>query len=264
MTAAEILKKANEMRRGNRAYTSNAFYTISQLEEFIKNKQVSVLEQEDLILLLERDGELYRVQYFARNAQALAAIPALLPQTEDPVMADVVGRGEAASHQAQQLSITGFAPYKTFVRMVCTKPVLPRPDGAERVELAQPQDVDEIYGALYTEFDPMFAHIPEKDELLTAVDKGEISVIRGEGDLAGFAYFEHISEKYAVLRYFIVNPNYRGQNVAGALLYSEFIHDKPGTVYMLWVGTYNKAQGLYQKYNFQYDGLTDYILKFEG
>ena len=264
MDAAEIMRCSGEMRRGNREYLSNAFFALPQLEEYLKTGRVTVCQAEGLIVLLEEKPALYHVQYFARNAAALSFLPDLLPTTEKPIVADVVGRKEAAEAAAEQLKPLGFVPYSTFARMICKEPVLPRADGEERVELATEQDVPAIEAALRDQFDPLSEHLPEQAEILAAVHRQEITVIREKEGLLGITWFERVSEKYVNLRYVVVNANHRGENIGGALLHHEFTHAKPGTVYMLWVCTCNNACTFHQKFNFRYDGLTDCILKFGG
>lgn len=264
MTAEEIFRWAGEARRGNRAYVSNAYYTVGQLKTFMEEKDVRVIADEDVILLLERDDGLYRLQFFARSLEALKTLPQLLPPLDQPLVTDFVGREPAVGSQAEQLCTMGFAPCSVFVRMVCKQHQMPRSDGTERVETACSEDAEAVHEMIAAAFDPLFAHIPSVEDLAQAIEKGEIRVIRAEGKLAAMAYFEKESEKYYVLRYFIVDPGFRGQNLAGALMYDRFSSAPEDTVYMLWVGTYNNAQSLYLKFGFQYDGLTDHILLFGG
>lgn len=262
MTAEEILQWAGNARRGNREYFSNAFYTVTQLKEFLETKDVQVIADEDVILLLEKETELYRLQFFARQAAALEKLPQLLPELNSPLVADLVGREPAAGNQAKVLEAYGFAPYSVFVRMNCKERLAPRADGIERVEPAKLADAPVLHRMISAEFDPLFAHIPAEEEICRAVEKGEITVIRNGEEIAGMAWFEKMNDKYYVLRYFIVRQEFRGRNIAGALMRRHFDATPEDAVYMLWVGTYNKAQYLYQKFGFTYDGLVDHILKY--
>ena len=264
MTAEEIFRWIGEARRGNRAYFSNAFYTVSQLQEFLAEKDVRVIASEDLILLLQEDFGLYRVQFFARSPEALSSLPALLPELDGPIVVDLVGKEPAVGQQAELVARYGFAPYSVFVRMICRDRILPGAKGIDRVELARESDAETILAMIERTFDPLFAHFPTIEEICEAICREEISVIRDGDNIAGLAFFEKKSETYYILRYFIVDAGYRGQNIGGALLHSKFISAPENAVYMLWVGTYNSAQSLYKKFGFVYDGLTDYILKYGG
>lgn len=264
MNAGELLRFATELRRGNKAYVSNAFFTLPQLEELLSKPGVTVRQTDDLAVICEEDTDLLRVYLYARSGEALRDLRKLLPETEKPVITDVVGREPAVGRIAEQLIPAGFEPYSTFVRMVCTAPVLPRADGEERVEPATAGDAAEIDRMLRAEFDPLFSHFPSEQELAQAAEKGEITVIRADGTLAGVAFFEKVSAAYCVLRYFMVKKQYRGRNIGGALLYHTMAHGENGTVYMLWIGTYNKTQELYKRTGFTYDGLCDRILKLGG
>lgn len=264
MNAREIIQRAGDMRRASREYCSNAYFTVPQLEQLLLEKTVSVFAQEGLILLIEDEQELHRIYFFAENAASVAKIPALFPDSEKPVIADIVGREQQVRPTVEQLTNLGFAPYSKFVRMICREPILPSDKNAERVELAECTDIPAIECLLRETFDPLFAHLPACTELEAAVSRQEITVIREQAELAGFAFFEKSGLRQKVLRFFVVNPRYQGQNIGGALLYHQFRNSLPGTSYLLWVGTYNDAQSLYLKHNFQYDGLTDYILKYGG
>lgn len=264
MNAREIIQHAGDMRRASREYCSNAYFTVPQLEQLLLEKTVTVFAEKDLILLIEDEQELHRIYFFAENAVSIAKIPFLLPDLEKPVIADIVGREQQVQPTVEQLTNLGFAPYSKFVRMICRNPILPSDKNAERVELAANTDIPAIERLLKKTFDPLFAHLPTYSELEAAVGKQEITVIRDMAELIGFAFFEKSGLKQKVLRFFVVDSRYHGQNIGGALLYHQFRNSLPETSYLLWVGTYNNAQSLYLKYNFQYDGLTDYILKYGG
>lgn len=264
MTAAALMAKAGAMHRESRAYCSNAYYTVPQLDAFLAEKDVQVLEGEDAIFLLEKDRGLYRLQFYARSPEALAQLPSLLPPLDGPLVTDLVGREPGVGVQAQQVARFGFAPYSVFKRMVCRKYLLPHADGMDRVEFAAASDAEAVLSMIAGTFDPLFAHLPTLEEIGAAIERREITVIRQDSTLAGLAFFEKESDTYYVLRYFVVDPAFRGQNIGGALMRCKFTNAPENSVYMLWVGTYNSAQELYLKFGFQYDGLTDHILKYEG
>ncbi len=262
MTASELLAFVGELRHGNKAYLSNAFFTLPQLEEMLSKPGVSLIACTDIALLLEDCPDMLRVYFYARDPEALKRIGKLLPRTGKPVIADVVGKEPAAGRTAEQLCSICFRPYSVFVRMVCSSPSELRSDGVENITLARPGEACEILPMLRDEFDPLFSHIPDVSELEDAIARGEITVYRIDGNIAGLAYFERVSGKYCVLRYFMVEKEYRGRNVGGALLHYTFSRGSADTVYMLWIGTYNKTRELYRRIGFTYDGLTDHILEF--
>lgn len=264
MTAKEIIQKAGIMRRKSREYCSNSYFSIPHLEKFLKKESVQVIEKEDLILLIEEDFDLYRLYFFAECYLSLLKIRQIIPQTSKPVILDIVGRDSHTLELVNQTKRAGFTQYSEFVRMICTDPILPSEKNADRVELANISDVPYISKLLYKTFDPLFSHLPTMDELEAAVNNEEITLIREKNELAGFAFFEKVSVKQEILRFFVVEEEFKGQNIGGALLYHQFCNRFPDTVYILWVGTYNSAQFLYEKFNFHYDGLKDYILKYGG
>ncbi len=264
MTAKEIMQKAGVMRRRSREYCSNAYFPIPQLEEFLQKETVQIIATEDLILLIEDASDLYRLYFFAEQYLSLMKIQQFLPRTSKPVILDIVGKDLRTQDLANEIKKAGFTQYSEFVRMICTEPTLPSEKNTERVEFANISDVLNINKLLRKTFDPLFSHLPDIAELETAINNKEITLIREGSKLAGFAFFEKISAKQKILRFFAVEEKFKGQNIGGALLRHQFCSSFPGTVYILWVGTYNNAQFLYKKFNFHYDGLKDYILKYGG
>lgn len=264
MTGREIIQQAGLMRRKSREYYSNAFFSATQIDDLLCSEKVSFTCEDDLILIFEEDRNLLRVFFYAENDESIKKIKSNIPAGTKTVVIDIVGRDKEIENKANKLSDAGFCVYSKFLRMVCKQPIMPKSFGVERIDLATQEDVAIINDLLWQEFDPIFAHLPTIAELQKAVEKKQITLIREQKDIAGFAFFEDLSPKSSVLRYFVVNSKYRGQNIGGALLYDKFSKSQSDTVFTLWVGSYNKTQFLYQKFNFRYDGLVDYILTNGG
>lgn len=260
MTAEQILSTVNGWKIEKRGYMSNLFASKEQLQEIVNSPQASVLQGVEIILILQKEDGFTRVSYFAKSPQAFVEIPDLLPVAGKPYIADIVGRNP--KEQSELLCSCGFELYSVFVRMTTKAPAMSRLDGIERVEYAKKEDAPQLHAMICQEFDPLFAHIPSVGQLQEYADKEEILVVRAGKEIAGLAFFEHISLQSIVLRYFVVAPPYRGQNIGGSLLAYEFLRKPDKANYSLWIGTYNKTQTLYQKLGFQYDGLQDYILRY--
>lgn len=263
MYCKELIQKINAIRK-NKSYLTNAFFTKPQLDTMLAKAGTQILESEDLILLMEEENDLVRVYFYAVDNVALGEIKDLMHRFNKPIVADVVGKNPKTEALAQVLADNGFEQYSVFVRMTCDDPEKLDDVDTSTVEYAKADDIDAIFELLYSEFDPLFSHIPPVEDIVVAISKEEITVVRRQQQLAGFAFFEVTSPQNVCLRYFIVNENYRRQGIGNALLARAFAYHGEGIKYMLWVGTYNSAMNKYERLNFKQDGIIDYILKFKG
>lgn len=262
MDSVALLQAINTLRK-SKGFLSNAFLTRPQIEDILSKRQAAVLTGNGLVLLFINEIDYYRVYFYAQNELALGQIKELLPRTEKPIIADIVGKDPQAQTLATLLTNVGFEQYSTFVRMTCDSP--PDMDTVDysEVEIATHEDVDEILKLLYLEFDPLFAHIPRHEEIAAAIEKKKITVVRRENQLAGLTFFEETSANSICWRYLVVNPNYRGQGI-GNMLIANMFSKNPAMKYMLWVGTYNSAINLHKRLNFIEDSVIDYILRYRG
>lgn len=259
----ELIQKINAIRK-NRSYLSNAFFTKPQLDILLAKAGTQTFESEGLILLTEEKNDLVRIYFYAANNVVLRKMKNLIHGFDKPVIADIVGKNPQTEVLAQLLTDNGFEQYSVFVRLTCSDPKKLEEVDTSTVEFAKADDINAIFGLLYSEFDPLFSHIPPEEDIVAAISKKEIMVVRKQQQLAGFAFFEVTSPKNICLRYFIVNENYRRQGIGNALLARAFEHHGEDVKYMLWVGTYNSAIKKYERLNFKQDGMIDYILKFRG
>ena len=263
MDCDELIQKINAIRK-NKSYLTNAFFTKPQLDTLLAKVGTHTLKSEDLLLLMVEETDLVRIFFYAVDNAALGEIKDLMPRLNKPVVTDVVGKNPKAQALAHVLLDSGFEQYSVFVRMICNDPEKLDYVDKSTVEYAKADDIDAIVELLYSEFDPLFSHIPLAEEIVVAIEKKEITVVRRRQELAGFAFFEVISPRNVCLRYFIVNKNYRRQGIGNALLAHSFAYHGEGIKYTLWVGTNNSAMNKYKRLNFKQDGMIDYILKFKG
>lgn len=262
MTSNDFFVSLNEIR-AKRKMQSNSCFSKTQLETLLHNSDTTVICEDDLLVLLTDEPDLKRLYYYSDGDNPLKKLPDIISHYSTPVIVDIVGKGDTPDIQASLLTAAGFKHYCTFIRM-STKQIMPIPcDKATQVESARIGDTDLIIKLLKKEFDPLFAHIPNSDEINGAIDKGEIRVVYLDGIIAGLAYFEVISPKLKCLRYFVVRREYRGMGFGAALLMDEFSSSTKSDMYYLWIGTYNKTAELYKRIGFEQDGLKDYIMLYD-
>ena len=199
MLDEDLFQMINEFRK-TKLFLSNAFFTKTNLDKLLANENTQCFATSDLILLLEEEKDLFRVYFFAKNILALERISNLMPKLNKPIVADIVGRQPDVETLAKSLNNNGFEQYSIFVRMTCDNPGKLDNIDFSNVEYAKEDDVNAIIELLYSEFDPLFSHIPPLVDILTAISKKEITIIRVQQQLAGFAFFEEISFKSFCLR----------------------------------------------------------------
>ena len=200
LNADEIIKKINELRR-DKSYVSNAFLTKPQLDVMLSLENTQVIMRDDILLILEENPDLIRL-YFYSSKRALERMRYLLPNCSKSIIADIVGKNPQAENLSKHLTENGFIQYSIFIRMTCDSPLILDNSDVSRVTHATSEDLDDIYSLLYSEFDPLFSHLPEKNDILTAISKSEITIVRIEKEIAGLAYFEVISAPECLLALF--------------------------------------------------------------
>lgn len=263
MDSIEVLQSINSLRK-SKEFLSNAFLTKPQIDELLGEGQTRVLTGNGLLLLLTNLKDYYRVYFYAQNQIALNQIKQILPKSDKPIVADVVGKEIQAKNLAKLLVHCGFEQYSTFIRMTCNLPPSMGNVDCSEVEIATSEDLEKVFELLYSEFDPLFAHIPKSQEITAAIEKSEITIVRRQGQLAGLAYFQRTSANNICLKYFVVNPLYREKGIGTALLANTFSRNPSTTKYMLWIGTYNSVVERYKRLNFVQDSIIDYIMLYRG
>lgn len=255
----DVIGAINTFRR-TRGHLTNLFATPDELRRLLGDPSTQVMLSEALLVLSHEEDGIVRVHFYARDADALSGLAALLPADRRPVVVDVVGRQAQARATGEVLARSGFDYQSTFVRLTARPYEVGAAPSDESVRVARPTELAEILGLIEGEFDRLNAHIPPPTEIEDAIGRSEVFVVdRGEG-LEGVAYFQVTGPSDVVLRYFVVRPSSRGQGIGNMLLaYAQRVH--PADVRTtLWVGTYNPALNLYTKIGFIPDGLEDHIL----
>lgn len=258
-----LIEKINNIRK-NKTYLTNAFFTMTQLNQLLEKDGTLIFESKELIVITEEQKDLIRTYFYAGNNVAIENIQYLVSNFKKPVIVDIIGKDPKAKNLAQILINNGFKEYSVFVRMISDNPKIPKLSGNSVIEYATKGDVDDIIKLLYSEFDPLFSHIPPLQDIICAIEKAEINIVRNRDEIAGLAFFEVISPHNVCLRYFIVDKKFRNQGIGNDLLAHAFNYHGDRVKYMLWVGTYNSAMKKYEHLNFRQDGVIDYILKLRG
>lgn len=259
MNVEEFFSKYNELRRSGPLLT-NSTLTRQTLELLLQNDRNERISGSGFLALLAPEEDLSRLYFFVRDGETLNSIRSFLDRRNETVVADVVGRGESTARLLEMMKRSGFRFGDRFVRMMCTEPISPACVNEISVTYPDVSEAGVLRAMLKKEFDPLFAHLPPEEELCAALRKKEITVIRSDGQIAAWTFFETVAARQKCLRYFLTDEAFRGRGYAAALLSHEFGGYSPGMRYSLWLSVRNRTIDLYRKIGFALDGLTDDIM----
>lgn len=245
----------------SRHMRTNAMFSKKQLEEAEHGSGTRVIIGQDAAVVLVPDNTLLRVYYYARDEQALQEITTLVPSTKLTVTCDIVAKEPQGLILSDELSRHGFTFYAKFVRMTCATIYRDHEVDTAEVELAQAIDTQEIIDLLHDEFDPITAHFPSITSVRKMIENEEVSIIRRDGRIAGFASFDSKNKKMACLGYVVVRNEYRKQYL-GQKIWQHKIQMSPHIEQCyLWVNASCHGPIAYHERNgFASDGVVDYIM----
>lgn len=244
---------------------TNSIFSISNLEKYCEEKSVWIFIGEVSAIILRVDNDnIIRIYYYAKNAGCLSEIISLIPTTTKNILCDIVGREPKTYKHVKELECVGFDIYAKFQRMICTDITIDKTLDLTEVELACHEDAKEILDITYEEFDPLTARIHSLDTLIDLIDKKEVFVIRKKNNIAGFAIFDSLNKKVALLDHIIVRPEYRNASLGKKLLYYKWEYMNNSEYYFLWINATEKAAiRHHEKNGFRTDGTYDYILNLK-
>ncbi|MHC1773548.1 MAG: GNAT family N-acetyltransferase [Flexilinea sp.] len=220
------------------------------------------MKKNQFVFLVEEES-LFRVYFAAKGFDSIKCIGKYFPQTEKSIVVDIIGKGEQVVRFKDFMCSVGFEESYCFIRMAAKKDEL-HIISENGVQFAIVEEADQIIGIMKNTFDSVYSHFPPKEEIVNAIEREEITVIREDGKIAAFSFFEKVNKKTLCLRYFITKGDFRGKGYGNRLLHDGFLHiPDDGSVY-LWIGTYNPTVQKYKKVGLTEDGLKDYILIYKG
>ena len=122
------------------------------------------------------------------------------------------------------------------------------------VDEAKIKEAGELYRLLYETFNPLYAFLPDEEQLLSDIRAGNVLVSRAGGQIQGLLRLDR-GKNYASASQLLVTPENRGTGVATKLL-EEFHRrycDAPR--FWHWVDLANQpAVSLYRKEGYAFDG----------
>lgn len=256
-------KKITERGKKRPECVSNCYFMLSAVEDMIRREKLYLKELPYGDLLLEREEGFDRCYYFLSAAQEIERV-----KLDQPAVIEYVFRSQLSEKQEKEIALIekmGFALGRKSGRL-CVEPAnLKRlSNDWSEVVCVERQDADECLRLFRASFDPLYAFLPTRIDLLEAISQGCVLCVKEEGRIAGVIYFQ-TERNTAELRLLACRPEYRGRGI-GKKLVESFHARCRGKVrqFFIWVDMENAgAVALYRKFGYDYDERrsNEYILK---
>lgn len=269
VTVSTALQNAvRRVPRSGKGYTSNFFASAEDIERWVASRSIFLMEQEQALLIVRRDGKFQRLYHVATSTAALAAALSCLEPASPAVatITDLVGEPENIDGPVNAHAQNGFATYTRLLRMTR----LFQSAGLEDIqthteaELAAPDDVHDIKRFLDKQLDPVSEQIPSVDQLQDAVSRNAVLVVRQASTVGGVLIYDATGFT-TILRYWHVGKNFRHQGIGSRLIRTFFSICRASKRILLWVIEGNEnAIAKYRYYGFRVDSLVDNIMVRRG
>lgn len=265
--AAEVTAAIQRTRAGSTAYRSNWYTAPARLESWIGHGELCGSLGERAALFLRRDRNLWHLYYSAASPAALREAVAAEPLiSSEPVVVDVVGAESAILEAEGAIAVAGFRRYQRLFRMQRMPPAGEAPRVVEadpRVIAAASSDGGAVLDLMLRSFDIRAEQIPMPYEIEAAIAASQIRVALCHGAMAGILFSE-TQGFTSTLRYWLVDPGFRGQGLGAALMHRYFAEHPVVRRFLLWVIRDNvDAIRKYEHYGFAADGLLDQVFANE-
>ena len=211
----------------NRAKT-NFFPDAERLKQWVARSEVFEIPSysKDVFLLLRSDHLFYHLYFIADDVDAIGKELKYNEALMDKKIAvDLIGNDRDINALAEEFYAEGFCLRTKLNRMskISEDKTSTGECSFEDIRVAGKRDVPEILDLLEANFDALSEQIPCVEELTEAVNKENILLKDGDGDVAGFLFFD-CKGASAVLRYWFVAEKYRNIG-CGAKLMKSFLRN---------------------------------------
>ncbi|BDU78681.1 GNAT family N-acetyltransferase [Mesoterricola sediminis] len=259
----EVLVEAlASTRAAAAAYHTNLFLNLDQIAGWFAEGGLAWMRGPGAVLVRQREAGLDRLFHAATCPGALAEALARLPEPPrtQPWVSDLVGRPEALTDVAGIYAACGFRHHRSLLRMIRVGTPLPAPPDPSVCDEALPGQADAVVAMLRRLLDPLAERIPSPREVARWAADGEMLTVRRGDTLAGMLAY-HVQGRSAHLRYWHVDPRFRGGGAGSALLRTFLDRTRGCTRQTLWVLAHNADSiAKYAHYGFHMDPAVDMIM----
>jgi hypothetical protein len=263
-----IAAQINNLKRGNKKFISNAYFSKLQLEEKINAENYTIYSNDDFISLLEDNISFSRLYFYLRSYDSIAPLIRYLKTTDiNTITADIVGKNPSAQNLADALCQQGFGPYADYSRWQTssTNRLLYNRINDVNIDFAEDNDAAEILEILRKQFDPITSYLPDINRVHLGIKSNEIFIIKKNHLISALIWVENNGIKSKYIYQLVVRDEFK--SIGYGLYLYEFVFNlyEANTVYTSWSDDKNDAiNNMHRFYGFKKDGLVDHILRLKS
>jgi hypothetical protein len=254
------------VRTGAVQFVTNFFPMPGELLLWIERGLRAIATSERFVVLARPEKRCTRLFFSGSQSELASVLPKAIQTLSRPCVVDLITNSKPNSEVTGEFSKVGFTPYVRLSRLARRGAFefSGRNACLPACKMAVPGDTVEILGCLHAWFDAYADQIPSTEEILAAVQKGQIRVLRSKQGLKGFLWFEKRGAT-SLIRYWWVAVDQRGHGIGGKLMREYFDLTKECTRHLLWLRDNNEsASACYRHYGYSSDGVQDYVMVLKG
>jgi GNAT superfamily N-acetyltransferase len=259
----EALDAIQAIRARADSFTTSLYAPQAEVKRWLDAGALWWLDPGGSFFLLRPSGNFHRLYHAAADAARLKGLGQFMqecdPGTE--IVADLIGKAPRIEQDVAAYHKFGFEEHAVLVRMALVADgTAGGAQGGAQDAFATREDLASTEKFLSRVLDPIRDRIPERTELLSAIDGGTVLVVRRGAEICGLLYFE-VSGVTSLLRYWYVEPELAGRGIGGRLmrLYLRLCSGKRRI--LLWAVRESAATiAIYRHYGFREDALIDHVM----
>lgn len=256
----QISQAVSSIRALHRGFTTNFFLSQERVDALVLEGAMFIEQSAECLLLLQRDGDFYRLYYLAAGMSGLeSGLRGFLTGEgrEMRLVTDIVGTRVSNEPLSELFREAGFERRRRLFRMSRTQGLDAPQKYDPEVCFATDAEAEQVHGLLMEHFDPYSEQLPPLQEIRAMTVCKQVLVIRDGERVAGFVVFE-INGMTSYLRYWFAHPDFRGRRVGARLLRRFFEESRATKRQLFWVVDTNRnAIEKYRHYGFCEEAMTD-------
>ena len=263
LSATGLLEDIQAVRELKKGFLTNYYHDPVRTELLLEKGLLFSQRINDTLFILRQEDSFFHLHYCSVSANELGESLKAFMDDHPAILftIDLIGNQKNVDQLGQTLTLSGFYPYVSLVRMSRLLPENPETPiiGHPHLIEATSSHALRIGALLKKYFDPLAENFPLHEEILARIDAGQIIVYEENGLIEGFLIYE-INGLTSYLRYWFVHPDHREKKI-GSILIQEFFRRCSATKRQIfWVIRSNEnAIKRYIHYGFSGEDLIDQI-----
>lgn len=260
----ELVAGVNRLKKSP-GFVANNFLTLPAMTELAGEESAFLQTSDRAVALLCEDKGVCRLHFYLASPDAAPELQKLADKARGPVAVDCVGRWEQAGPLSEALTAAGFKPYTTLSRY--RSPALKTFSGPlvedEAFGPCSPEEADEALDLLWTIFDPLVSHLPDREALLALIREGLVFRALKNGKIVAVVCFEKKGRHSLYLYQDAVLQEYQSTGVGVLLLHYAVNRYQGYQTYTTWIEDRNRASIRMQTaMGLTLDGLRDAVMVY--